>query len=106
MKSIAITALLGLNKATTIAEVSSPNPGDTGNTITVGNSDQYNCLQNGHVLCVHKSTDAVQCSAVGDTTYSSDSDYKCSDKFTDSIYAHSLLSTAEEGDCPENAMGE
>lgn len=105
MKSNILYALLGISKAATIAEVSSPNPGDSSAT-TAANSDQYDCLQNGHVLCVHRTTAVTYCSATSDTTYSADDDYKCSDKFTDKIYAHSLLSTAEEDLCPVNAMGE
>lgn len=58
MKSQVLTCLLGISQATTIAEVASPNPADD-STTTAASSDVYNCLQNGHVLCVHRTTEAT-----------------------------------------------
>ena len=55
---------------------------------------------------MHKVSGNDICTAVGDTTYTSDANYKCSDKFTDKIYAHSLLSVSENGNCPLDTMGE
>lgn len=82
----------------------SPNPNDTPD-ITLEDSDIYDCLQNRHQLCKNRYSGQYTCESA-DYDPEDDPFLICSNLYEDPIFAHSLGSFAENGDCPLNDIGE
>lgn len=85
----------------------SPNPGSQSADSSLSETDIYDCLQKGNYICNHRVlTTSYYCvTSIADSKIS-DSDYICTDKFTDAIFKYSIFSQAESGSCPENQVGE